>query len=132
MRYSIASPYCMGHPIKINLLVALTSLSTVTDCQKVSVITYFRQQESYGYMSYTVTMVMTIKLTGMKLDDTQAGHEEHNRLLLVHRQTVHVGTLHTCTHQTVHTHQIHYKYSIKIYCVIMAQQELCRRITGLN
>jgi hypothetical protein len=70
MRYSIASPYCMGHPIKINLLVALTSLSTVTDCQKVSVITYFRQQESYGYMSYTVTMVMTIKLTGMKLDDT--------------------------------------------------------------
>jgi len=42
---------------------------------------------------YTVTLVMTIKLTGMKLDDTKAGHEEHYRLLLVHRQTVHVVTL---------------------------------------
>jgi hypothetical protein len=55
--------------------------------------------------------------------------------MLVHGQTVHVGTLDTCTWQTVHTNQIHYKYSfdsIKIYCVIMAQQELCRHKTGLN
>jgi len=84
---------------------------------------------------YTVTLVMTIKLTGMKLDDTHTGHEERNRLLLVHRQTAHVVTFHTSTCQTVHTNQIHYKYSfdsIKIYCVIMAQQELCRHKTGLN
>lgn len=87
-------------------------------------------------MSYTVTPVMTIKLTGTKLgDNIQAGHEEHNRLLLVHGQTVHVSTLGTSTCQTVNTNQIHYKYSfdsIKIYCVIMAQQELCRHKTGLN
>jgi len=55
--------------------------------------------------------------------------------LLVHRQPVHVVTFHTCTYQTVHTNRIHYKYSsdsIKIYSVIMAQQELRRHKTGLN
>ena len=31
-------------------------------------------------MSYTVTLGMTIKLTGLKLDDMWAGHEEHNKL----------------------------------------------------
>jgi len=57
-------------------MVSLTSWSTrtVTDCQHVSVITYFRQQESYQCMSYTITLVMTIKLTGMKLDNTNQIH----------------------------------------------------------